>query len=87
MRIELAEPTEADSSLHRHIGSSTGGIYHVCFEVDDLEGTVLDWRRRGAFPVTKPAAAAIFDGRRTVFMRTPDRLLTELVEAPASEAA
>ncbi len=79
--IELVEPLGADSPVNSVIGSSRGGLYHLCYEVDDLDGELLRFRRKRCLPLGKPVPAAAFDGRRIVFLMTPERDLIELVES------
>jgi methylmalonyl-CoA/ethylmalonyl-CoA epimerase len=77
-RIELLEPEGSGSRVDRYVES--GGAYHICFEVENLDVALRTWRERGAFPVTKPEPAVAFGGRRVVFLLTPQRLLVELLE-------
>ncbi len=62
------------------IGSNRGGLYHLCYEVDDLDGQVEHFRRKGCLPLGEPVPAAAFEGCRIVFLLTPERDLVELVE-------
>ena len=39
-RIELLEPTSAESPVARFIATRGEGLHHICLEVDDLEGAV-----------------------------------------------
>lgn len=84
--IELVEPTGSDSPLDTIIGSARGGIYHLCYEVEDLDASLVAFRRKRSLPVTKPAPAVAFGGRRIVFLMTPQRDLIELLEAAAQTA-
>ena len=79
--IELVEPTASDSPINGIIGSQRGGLYHQCFEVDDLDEELSRFRRKSCLPLGKPAPAAAFDGRRIVFLLTPQRDLIELLES------
>jgi methylmalonyl-CoA/ethylmalonyl-CoA epimerase len=81
--IELVEPLTETSPLCSIIGSSRGGVYHLCYEVDDLDAEIQRFRRKGCLPLGKPVPAAAFDGRRIVFLITPQRDLVELVEREA----
>jgi methylmalonyl-CoA/ethylmalonyl-CoA epimerase len=78
--IELVEPTSESSPLCSIVGSSRGGVYHLCYEVDDLDAEIERFRRKGCLPLRKPVPAAAFNGRRIVFLLTPQRDLIELVE-------
>lgn len=79
--IELVEPLGDKSPVHSVIGSRRGGLYHLCYEVDDLDAELARFRRMRCLPLGKPVPAVAFDGRRIVFLITPQRDLIELVEA------
>jgi methylmalonyl-CoA/ethylmalonyl-CoA epimerase len=81
--IELVEPLGEKSPIHAYIGSKRGGIYHVCYEVANLDASVAAMRARKCMPLGKPVPATAFGGRRIVFMLTPQRDLVELLEAQA----
>ena len=46
--IELVEPFGENSPIQSIIGSSRGGIYHLCYEVDDLDREVARCRQKRA---------------------------------------
>ncbi len=47
-RMELLEPTRADSPVARFIERNGGpGVHHVTFEVDDLDAAIDDLEQRG----------------------------------------
>lgn len=79
--IELVEPLSADSPVNLVIDSKRGGVYHLCYEVDDLEAEVKRFRAKRCLPLGKPVPAAAFNGRRIVFVLTPQNDLLEFVEA------
>jgi methylmalonyl-CoA/ethylmalonyl-CoA epimerase len=79
--VELVEPAATDSPMNGIIGSQRGGLYHQCFEVDDLEEEIARFRSRSCLPLGRPAPAAAFDGRRIIFLLTPQRDLIELLES------
>jgi methylmalonyl-CoA/ethylmalonyl-CoA epimerase len=79
--IELVEPLGNDSPVRRFIGSPRGGLYHLCYEVADMESAIAQFRARGCLPLGRPVPAAAFDGRRIIFLMTPQRDLVELLEA------
>jgi len=81
--IELVEPFGDDSPVHSIIGSNRGGLYHVCYEVDDLEAEIKRFRAKRCMPLGKPVPATAFGGRRIVFLLTPERDLIEFVERTA----
>ena len=79
--IELVEPFGEESPVKDIIGSQRGGLYHLCYEVDDLDATIARFRARRCMPLGRPVQAAAFGGRRIVFLLTPQRDLVELLSA------
>jgi len=79
--IELVEPSGENSPLESVIGSTRGGVYHLCYETDDLDREILRFRSKRCVALGKPVPAAAFGGRRIVFLLTPERDLIELLEA------
>lgn len=79
--IELVEPLGENSPIKDIVGGKRGGLYHLCYEVDDIDAEVLRFRQHACMPLGKPVPAIAFDGRRIVFLLTPQRDLIELVEA------
>lgn len=79
--IELVEPAGPDSPVARYLGSARGGVYHLCYEVAGLEAAMAAFRAKRCLPLARPAPAVAFDGRRIVFLMTPQRDLVELLEA------
>src|SRR3954466_12715871 len=45
--VELLEPEHADSPIGKFIAKRGPGIHHVCFAVDDLDGTLARCRSAG----------------------------------------
>lgn len=46
-RIELLEPTSADSTVGRFLETRGEGLHHICFEVDDLDRVLHTLRTAG----------------------------------------
>jgi methylmalonyl-CoA/ethylmalonyl-CoA epimerase len=84
--IELVEPLGPNSPVNDVIGSTRGGVYHLCYEVDDLDAVVKTFRQKRCMPLGAPVPAAAFNNRRIVFLMTPQRDLIELVEAETTPA-
>jgi methylmalonyl-CoA/ethylmalonyl-CoA epimerase len=79
--LELLEPHGEKSPVQRHLDNG-GGLNHLCFEVDDLEGTLQRLRDTGeAVVVCEPVPAPAIDHRRVAFVVTAGRDLIEFVEA------
>jgi methylmalonyl-CoA/ethylmalonyl-CoA epimerase len=78
--LELIEPGSDTSPVAKQAGRG-GGLAHLCYEVDDLEGELVRQREAGALPVQAPMPAVLFGGRRVAFLYLRTRHLIELVEA------
>ena len=79
--LELLEPHGEKSPVQRHLDNG-GGLYHLCFEVDDLDATLQRLRETGgAVVVREPVPAPAIDNRRVAFVVTASRDLIEFVEA------
>jgi len=77
--LELIEPTGEDSPVYQFLRKG-GGLHHLCYLVDDLEGEIQRFRDLGALIVCPPTPAVAFDGRRIAFIYTTKRELVELLE-------
>jgi methylmalonyl-CoA/ethylmalonyl-CoA epimerase len=82
-QIELVEPAAEDAPVLRFLEEKGGGLHHVCYEVDDLEGAMAEMKSRGAMIARRPKPAVAFQGRRIAWMLTAEKLLVELLEAQA----
>lgn len=45
--IELVKPTSDDSGISRYLQKRGPGIHHICFEVDNIEITLAQLKRKG----------------------------------------
>jgi methylmalonyl-CoA/ethylmalonyl-CoA epimerase len=79
--LELVEPLSEQSPVNAIIERARGGLYHVCYEVDHLDAALERFRSKKCLPLGPAVPAAAFDGRRIVFLLTPQRDLIELVES------
>jgi methylmalonyl-CoA/ethylmalonyl-CoA epimerase len=79
--IELVEAAADDSPVRKLVGSARGGLYHVCYEVDDMEAAIGHFRKVRCLPLGRPVPAIAFGGRSILFLMTPQRDLIELVES------
>jgi methylmalonyl-CoA/ethylmalonyl-CoA epimerase len=79
--MEMLEPHGEKSPVAGHIKKG-GGLYHLCFEVDDIFSTLERLRETGeAFVVCEPVPAPAIDNRLVAFVVTSDRDLVEFVQA------
>lgn len=85
--IELVEPLGEKSPVHAYIGSQRGGLYHLCYEVDDLDVEIKRFREKHCMPLGEPVPAAAFGGRRIVFLMTPQFDLIELIDGPTQPSS
>lgn len=82
--LELLEPLAAgtpsplDGFLRRQRG---GGLYHLAFDVTDLDAELLRIEQRGGMVVTRPVPDVAFEGRRIAFAVVGGHL-AELIERP-----
>lgn len=81
--VELVCPHhDRDSSVSGLLARGEQGLYHVAFEVDDLEGELARLRGQGVVPVDQEPRRGARPGMRVafVYVRKPAGLLVELVE-------
>ncbi len=81
-QIELIEPAGADSPVAKFLEKG-GGQHHLCYEVNDIEKALAEFKSRKASIVQRPCPAVAFEGRRIAWFITPERLVVELLEAHA----
>ncbi len=81
VQLELLEPYGSDSPVESHLKKG-GGLYHLCFEVDDLEEELANVTGQdGAMLIKGPSVAPAIDGRRVVFVVSAGKDVFEFVEA------
>jgi len=79
--VELLEPATPDSPIGKFIGKRGPGIHHVCFAVDDLDGTLQRCREAGLRLIDDtPRIGA--EGKRIAFLHPASTagVLVELSE-------
>jgi methylmalonyl-CoA/ethylmalonyl-CoA epimerase len=85
--LELVEPAGEDSPVIPFLKRG-GGLHHLCYEIDDLEGKLALSRAQGGLVVRMPLPAVAFGGRRIGWVYTRNKLLLEYLERqrkPAEE--
>jgi methylmalonyl-CoA epimerase len=83
-RIELLEPTEADSPIGRFLAKRGEGLHHICLRVPDLAAAIVRLRESGARLIeSEPGAGA--GGHQYVFVHphSTGGVLLELVQEQA----
>ncbi len=79
-QIELLEPLGGDSPVAKFLENRGEGIHHIAVKVDDIEGVLEDFKKRGVVLVDeKPRAGA--EGRKIAFIhpKSTKGVLLELV--------
>jgi len=79
--VELLEPQDVDTAIGRFIQRRGSGIHHVCFAVDDLDGTLEKCRAAGIRLIdVEPRKGA--EGKRIAFIHPSSTggILVELSE-------
>ena len=80
-RIELLEPTAADSPIARFLAKRGDGLHHVALKTSDLEAAVERLKRQGVRLVTDEIQVGA-EGYRYVFVhpKSAGGVLIELIE-------
>lgn len=78
--VELLEPLDESSPVHRIIEKNGVTPYHFCYEVDDMDQAVRDLRGQKYIVVVKPVHAIAIGDRRVCFLFHKDIGLIEIVE-------
>jgi methylmalonyl-CoA/ethylmalonyl-CoA epimerase len=77
---ELVEPVDERSPVNGYLKRGRVSLYHLCFEVPDLDGAIREARQHGFHPLGKPKPAAAFEERRIAWVFSPLLGLFELLE-------
>jgi len=79
--VELLQPQQSDSPIGKFLAKRGPGIHHVCFAVDDLDGTLERCRTHGIQLIDEqPRLGA--EGKRIAFLhpKSTGGVLVELTE-------
>ncbi len=77
--IELVQALSNDAPVARF--QATGvALYHLCFEVNQIEAEVARLRSERALILQEPVPAVAFENRRIAWVYLRQRILVELVE-------
>lgn len=78
--VELVSPIDETSVVYEMHKKFRNMPYHICYEAEDLEATMREYRKQG-FIIVQPVAPAIaFDNRKVVFLFNKSIGLIEIVE-------
>lgn len=78
--VEFVEPLNDDTPITRILAKG-GGLYHVCYEVPDINAAIDRVRKAGGLLVSAPTPARAFNGRQIAFVYTCDHSLIEFLQA------
>ena len=79
--VELLQPEQSDSPIGKFLAKRGPGIHHICFSVDDLDGTLARCRDAGVRLIDQvPRLGA--EGKRIAFLhpKSTNGVLIELAE-------
>ena len=76
--IELVKPTSDDSGIAKYLAKRGPGMHHICVEVDDIKGMLVQLKSKGIRLINEePHIAA--DGKKYAFVH-PESTSGVLVE-------
>lgn len=78
-QFELVEPDGSESPVRSFLARG-GGLHHLCYEVENIEARLRQWREAGGLIVRPPVPAVAFGGRRIAWAYTRGKLLVEFLE-------
>jgi methylmalonyl-CoA/ethylmalonyl-CoA epimerase len=84
--VELVKPTSEDSGISRYLKKRGPGIHHICFEVDDIDTTLAQLKRKGIHLINEHPI--IGTGGKKISFIHPDSthgVLVELYELTPQE--
>ena len=79
--VELLRPEQSDSPIGKFLAKRGPGIHHICFKVDDLDGTLARCRDAG-LRLIDPVPRLGAEGKRIAFLHpsSTSGVLVELTE-------
>ena len=81
--IELVAPpstADTESPVSKIIKKSGVSLYHICYEVNDIETAIFQLKKKKYLPLSIPVNAVAFDNKKIVFLYNRDVGLIELLE-------
>lgn len=78
--VELVRPTSEDTGVAKFLAERGGGMHHLCFEVDDIEGMLEDLKAKGVRLINETPLE--LPGRKMAFIhpKSSGGVLVELYE-------
>ena len=86
------EPTEAASPVAKFLVKTGGGLHHLCFEVDEIEGMTDQLTKKGFTMVCEPVECVGYDRSfhrestqpsKVAFLLLPNKILIEFLQKGA----
>ena len=68
VKLEFLMPTDKESVVAKFIDKRGEGIHHICFEVDDIERTILELKSKGVELVDEKPRLGV-EGDKIVFLQ------------------
>ncbi|MEZ4591348.1 MAG: methylmalonyl-CoA epimerase [Chloroflexota bacterium] len=83
-KIELLQPTDAESGVARYLQKRGSGMHHICFEVDDIEAALAKLKTAEIQLINEQPVVGS-DGRKFAFIhpKAANGVLVELYELAA----
>ncbi|HNT53988.1 MAG TPA: methylmalonyl-CoA epimerase [Anaerolineaceae bacterium] len=81
--VELVRPTSDDTGVAKFLAERGGGMHHLCFEVDDIEGMLTQLKEKGVRLINETPLD--LPGRRMAFVhpKSTGGVLVELYQLTA----
>lgn len=81
--VELVKPTSDDSGVAKFLTDRGPGMHHLCFEVDDIDGMLVDLKAKGIRLINETALQ--LEGRKVAFVhpKSANGVLVELYQRTA----
>lgn len=78
--VELVKPTAEDTGVAKFIAERGGGMHHLCFEVDDIDGMLAQLKAQGVRLINE--TPTVLPGRKMAFIhpKSTSGVLVELYE-------
>ena len=76
--IELVKPTSDDSGIAKYLAKRGSGMHHICIEVDDIHGMLVQLKSKGIRLINEEPRTAS-DGKKYAFVH-PESTSGVLVE-------
>ena len=78
--LELVEPVDETSPVRNILNKVGVSAYHFCYEVQNIDDSIAELRKKKFMLLIKPVEAIAFDGRKICFLYHKDAGLIEFLE-------